>query len=339
VLIGPNCMGVFNPKLGLRFSQEQYAGESGPVAFISQSGSHAGSFVLAAYAGGVKVSKAISYGNAIVITEIDLLEYFADDQETKIIGIYIEGTRDGRRLFELLREVTPRKPVFIWKGGQTEEGKRATSSHTGSLAESTLIWESLIRQVGAIPVDTLEEAADVAKALTYLPPFTGRRVGLSGGAGGQSVSMTDAFAKAGLTIPLLSAESYSRLSSFFTLVGASYSNPIDMGSNRDNVGDILEILAQDENIDAVAMQFTPRFWLRNRRLIEGQLQAFIELKGKVAKPILAMFSSPAPHQDAEAIAAIEAQLQEAAIPSFPSYQRAAQALKKVSDYYRFHQRV
>jgi acyl-CoA synthetase (NDP forming) len=336
-LIGPNCMGVFNPKVGLRFSRDQYSGEAGEVAFISQSGSHASSFATAAYASGVKVSKVVSYGNAVVLTDSDFLEYFADDPETKIIGMYIEGTGEGRRLFNLLKKITPKKPVFIWKGGQTEEGKRATSSHTGSLAESANVWEALLRQCGAIQVNNLEEAADVAAALTYLPPVTGNRVGLTGGAGGQSVSMTDAFSKAGLSVPALSEDSYSRLSSFFVLVGASHRNPIDMGSNRSNLKEILEILATDENIDAVAMQLSPRFWLRSSELVEEQMEALIELKTKLGKPVLAMMFSPSPQQDAEAISIIETRLQQAGIPSFPSYDRAAKSLKKVSDYYRFHQ--
>jgi acyl-CoA synthetase (NDP forming) len=124
-LIGPNCLGVFNPKIGLRNASELYHSEGGPVGFISQSGRNFIDFAGLAYQHGIKISKGISYGNAYFYDSPDLLEYLVNDKETRIIGMYIEGIKDGRRLFNLLRETTSKKPIVVWKGGQTEAGARA----------------------------------------------------------------------------------------------------------------------------------------------------------------------------------------------------------------------
>ena len=229
-LIGPNCMGVFNPKLGIRHNPEQYTGFAGPVGFISQSGTHAGAFANEAHLQGVDVNKSVSFGNGVVLDSADFLDYFSCNAEIKVIGMYLEGVKDGRRFLKVLREVSARKPVVIWKGGQTKEGGRAIASHTGSLAVPQAIWDAAIKQCGAMKVDSMEELIDTVKALIYLPPVRGNRVALFGGSGGQSVAITDAFANAGLEVPLLTQESYDELATFFTLIGGSCRNPIDTGN-------------------------------------------------------------------------------------------------------------
>jgi acyl-CoA synthetase (NDP forming) len=339
VLLGPNCMGLYNPALGVRFSREQFAGEGGPVTFISQSGGHAGAFSLAAHANGIRINKVVSFGNGVVLESPDYLEYFAQDAETKFIAMYIEGVKDGRRFFELLRETTPQKPVVIWKGGQTAEGKRATSSHTGSLAESMDTWEVLIRQCGAIRVDSMIELSDVLKALVSLPGFTGDGVGLTGGSGGQSVSMTDAFVKSGLRVPMFSQESLDKLGEFFQVIGASYLNPVDIGGmNRDMTESIVDILNSDPNIHVVAMQLSTQAYARNPKQIDDLIAAQMSARDKTQKPVVTILFSPDPYGDGHTLKDLDLKLQEAGMPSYPTYERAALALKKLVDYYRFHER-
>jgi acyl-CoA synthetase (NDP forming) len=334
VLIGPNCMGLHNPSLGIGFSASQEKYEGGNVGFSSQSGSHAIAFSLAGPASGIKISKMISFGNGILLENADYLEYFAQDPQTEVIAMYVEGLQDGRRFFDLLKKTTPRKPVVIWKGGQTEEGKRATASHTGSLAESMAVWEAVARQTGAVLVHTLEEAVDTVKALLYLPPVTGYGCGLTGGAGGQSVSLTDAFAKAGMSVPTLSEESYQTLGEFFSLVGASFRNPIDMGSNRREIDTILDILAGDPAIDIVVMQMASLLHARSRDTMRAQADALINLKERTDKPVLAIPYSAAPHREGELLAEMESMVQSAGVPAFPSIERAGKALKNVVDYHQ-----
>jgi acyl-CoA synthetase (NDP forming) len=338
-LIGPNCMGVFHPKIGLRNFPELYAGESGPVGFLSQSGTHGYNFALMGYLNGIRMSKLISYGNAVILDSSDYLDYLRDDPETSIIGMYIEGVRDGRRLFRLLQELAPRKPVVIWKGGQTEPGTRATASHTGSLAESMAIWRAVIRQTGALAVDSLEEMLDTIKALLYVPPTHQNRVALISMTGGQSVVTTDAFAHAGLQVPALSEQSYARLGSFFNIVGGSYRNPIDMGSNwevGEQASEILDILEDDSEVDIIAFELSMNMLFR-RMEAHASFRAFlldmlISHKQRTHKPFLAIVT---PSYVPEAEEELKRLLLAAGIPSFPTFQRAAKALQACISYQRF----
>ncbi len=335
VLIGPNCMGLYNPSLGLSFSTNLEAYEGGNVAFASQSGSHAIAFTQAAPENGIRISRSVSFGNGIVLENADYLEYLAQDPQSKVIGMYVEGLRDGRRFFEILKQTTPKKPVVIWKGGQTEEGQRATSSHTASLAESMSIWNAMVKQTGAILVHNVYEMLDTVKGLLYLPGLVGTGCGLTGGAGGQSVSITDAFAKAGLAVPPLSKESYEKLESFFSLVGASFRNPIDMGSNRTEINAIMDILNADPVIDVVAMQLSVTSQ-RRRNILQAPLEALLRFKKNSSKPAVAIPYSMTPHLVGKDLKKLETKLHDAGIPTFPTYERAAQAIRNVVDYYQFH---
>ena len=118
LVIGPNCMGVFNPHVGMRFGPGQDVEKIGNVTIISQSGAHASSMTAGIQGSGLGVNKSISFGNAILLDSPDLLQYFAEDPNTSVICAYIEGPKDGRRFFSALREVTPKKPVIVWKGGR-----------------------------------------------------------------------------------------------------------------------------------------------------------------------------------------------------------------------------
>ena len=334
-LIGPNCMGLYNPAVGVRFGPAQPAGFEGRVTFVSQSGAHAGDFVQAAYEAGIRLGKAVSFGNGIVLENADYLEHFADDPNTEQLAMYVEGLQDGQRFFRALREATRRKPVVLWKGGRSAAGGRATASHTASLAGSAAVWDAACRQAGALQARSLAETVDLLKALTLLPPFSGDGVGISGGSGGQSVSMTDAFASAGLQVPTLTDASYAQLEEWFSLVGASYRNPIDMGSNREEIDQIFEILDSDANIDAIAMQLRPRPEEDpDRELIDEQVDALVRSKERSAKPHLALLHSPTPLAHAEPMRELEQRLAELGIPSFHSYERAARALATVRDYHR-----
>ena len=337
-LIGPNCVGIFNPKIGLRSALDQYSGDGGNVGFISQSGTHATFFSLVGEVNGIRVSKSVSYGNAVVLDSADYLEYLGEDEDTKIIGMYIEGVKKGKQFFSSLREIAKRKPVLIWKGGKTAEGARATASHTASLAESPLIWDALIRQCGAIKVDSLDEMLDVIKALLYAKPITGSRVGLCAMTGGQSVVIADAFAKAGLEVPLLTERSYREFASFFDIIGSSYRNPLDISSNlrsMDNIIRCIDILNDDERIDAVVLELSLVFLTRLGWLIpnffDSLIDALTRYKERVSKPFLTILISA--HAESEAIEA-KKKLVERGIPSFPSFERGAKALKKVAEYYR-----
>jgi len=336
LLIGPNCMGIYNPRLGLRQSPDQPAGEAGNVGFISQSGTHCINFSLLGDVHGVRCSKAVSYGNAEVLDAADYLAYLTDDPETEVIGMYIEGPKDGRRFFAALRDACRRKPVVVWKGGLTEAGARAIFSHTAALASEVRIWDAAMRQAGALSVDSLEEMVDVLKGLLYIKPGAGKRVGLIAMTGGQSVVIADAFGQAGLEVPLLTAASYEKLESFFNIIGGSYRNPLDaggtlaMGFRMDNLQRMLDILEEDPNVDAVAIETAVAYLMRrgilHSSLLDSLIQALAEHKERSRKPLLVILQ--AGQMEGE-IAEVRGRFLARGIATFGSFQQGANALAKV----------
>jgi acyl-CoA synthetase (NDP forming) len=346
VLVGPNCMGIYNPALGVRQSAEQPTGEGGPVGFISQSGTHAINFSLLSAARGVRMSKSVSMGNGAVVDVSDYLEFLADDEETRIIALYLEGVRDGRRFFRVLREATQRKPVVIWKGGQTEAGQRGAASHTAALATGSAVWQALVRQTGVISTDNLDETVDAVEALLYLKPGTGYGVGLMATTGGQSVVIADAFAREGLEAPLLTAASYERLASFFNIIGGSYRNPLDIGGtigwggSIGNLVRVLDILNEDEHIDAVVLEtgsgFIARRWRADPKALEETLDALVAYQERSPKPFLTIMHPG--HLEA-IVAELRERVTARGIASFASFESAARALRCFLDHHRFRAEV
>jgi len=337
-LIGPNCMGIYNPRIGVRHSMDQPHGRGGNVAFISQSGTHATFFSLVGPQNGIHISKSVSYGNAAVLDSTDYLEYFGGDKETEIIGIYIEGVNDGRKFFSCLKDVACRKPVVIWKGGTSDEGGRATASHTSSLAGSPAVWDALIKQCGAIKAENLNELVDIIKLLLHAGPVNGNRVGLAAMTGGQSVVITDAFTREGFQVPLLGEDSYKKFAGFFQTLGASYLNPLDISLNfphLDRIIKSLDILSEDENIDTVVLEISIAFlkdlsWI-NTNLFDNMIQALVDFKKRCSKSFITILV-PA-HAEQEALE-VKKKLVAQNIPCFASFESGAKALRKAADYYR-----
>ena len=341
-IIGPNCMGIYNRRLGIRFSADMEHADGGNVSFMSQSGSHSASLTNEGQFMGLEVTRTISMGNAAILNEADYMEYLAGDDDTQFIGVYIEGPRDGRRFFQRLRETTKHKPVVIFKGGTTEQGASAARTHTTSLATPTALWEAMVRQAGAIPVVTREELLDAMVALVKSPPAKGRRMALLAGSGGQSVAISDSAGRAGLEMPRLSDTSYERLKEFFNTIGGSYFNPFDMGGtiagnsirgSEGNLQKILDILAEDPVLDAAIYEITAgglggqRDPDRLTRMLDT-IDAWRTASWK--KPLL-MVVNPGAHPDAYEL--VRGQLIARGYPVYPSFERAANAYDRVERYY------
>ena len=340
-LIGPNCMGLFNPAVGLKQMGGQYTGAAGPVGFISQSGTHAINFSLEAHLQGVDVNKSVSFGNGTVLDAAEYLEYFGQDDGIKVIGMYLEGIREGRRFLDVLKEVSRKKPVVIWKGGRTQDGGRAIASHTGSLAVSQDIWNAAMRQGGAVTAPGMDALIDTLKALLYLNPVYGNKVVLAGGSGGQSVAITDAFTEVGLEVPPLTSESYDQFEEFFSVIGGSYQNPIDTGNpNRAQMKRIMDIIEGDDNIDnIVLLMYTGTGGppgLEDRR--DEEIQSIVDLRNRSSKPVMVTITVPfLPKVVGEARTLVK-KLQDGGVPAFTSLDRGALALRNTLDYYQFQKR-
>ena len=336
-LVGPNCMCLYHAAAGIKNSADQWIGEGGNIGFMSNSGTHATGFVVRARSNGLYPNKSISMGNCIAIDQGDWLEFLGSDPTVEYIGMYIEGTRDGRKFFNTLRDVAARKPVVIWKGGQTAEGARAAASHTGHLASDMALWDAMIRQTGAIRVDTQDELMDAFKALMMMKPTTGERMGIIAQTGGQSVLVSDAFGRENLRVPTLTDETHARLAPIVTLVGGSYKNPLDVSGSLTSIERAREMLSgleDDPNTDIIVMEtsigFIQRRLERQGQGIDELIAGLKEFQVASAKPFAIVATW---HQDEAGLADFRHKIADAGIAVFPTFQDAARAIRRVRDFY------
>jgi acyl-CoA synthetase (NDP forming) len=287
------------------------------------------------------VNKAASIGNVLMLEAADYLDLMTDDPKTRVIGMYVEGVREGRRFFESLRRAAARYPVVVWKGGMTEAGARATFSHTGSLATPAAVWSAMVRQSGAVAVSGLDAVLDAVEMLARGRAMTGRRMGLVAMTGGQSVVITDTFATAGLDIPTLSDSSYDELKSFFNIIGGSYRNPLDAGGTimgggvqTGNLARILDILDRDPVIDAIVLEIgtglRAQRWATHEDELTDLLDKVADFSRKTPKPFCVILH-PA---HVETIVSRAKQLaRDRGLVVFDSFERSASALKVAYDYW------
>jgi len=348
-VVGPNCMAISNPSLGMLNSAHLRAGEPGDVCFISQSGTHTVSFGLQAPGRGIKVSMAASIGNALILDAVDYLEVMAAEPTTRVIGMYLEGVGGGRRLFEAIKRITPRIPVLVWKGGMTEAGAHATFSHTGSLATPGAVWRTVMRQSGAVEVVGLEAILDAIELLTRARPVTGRAMALVAMTGGQSVMISDTFARHGLEVPRLSESTYAEFKTFFRTIGGSYRNPLDAASTlrssptgeENNLDRVLDILDRDPVIDAIVMEHRPGLGFpSSRNKIDAKqsiptLNKLASFAQRARKPFAVAVESDhvSPDMKGEVVEATIALARERGLPTFNTFERAAGAFEVAVEYF------
>ncbi|MGC8932933.1 MAG: acetate--CoA ligase family protein [Candidatus Methanodesulfokora sp.] len=196
-LIGPNCQGINNPHMGLCASWP-FIGKPGPIAIISQSGTIGAYMEMNCEFLGI--SKFVALGNKADVDEIDLLEYLADDQDTKVVSLYIEGTKNGRRFMDAVEKCSRRKPVVILKGGITEAGRESIKSHTGTLAGRDEVYDAAFRKAGAIRASNLEEFLDFTIALSFYGPRKIEEVVVITSSGGCGILASDAIETRGMRL-------------------------------------------------------------------------------------------------------------------------------------------
>lgn len=243
-LIGPNCLGIYTPRGRVTFT-EIAPRETGEVGVISQSGGLGTDIIRRGMNRGLRFSGLVTVGNCADITPTDLVEFYLADPQTRVIGMYIETAKDGRRLFEMLRAARARKPVVVLKGGRTRQGLAAAVSHTGSLAGDDRAWVALSRQTGCVMVDTLDQFLDTLLAFQTLAPqprHPTKRVVLFGNGGGTSVLATDYFARLGLDVTPFGSETVAALAALKLPPGTSITNPVDcpVGTLQQEEGRVAE---------------------------------------------------------------------------------------------------
>lgn len=340
-IIGPNCFGVYSPEHGIPYGPFALRTAMGTVGFISQSSGHLGKVLEFGLMRGVGFSKAISIGNASDLGSAEVLEYLAVDTKTRIIGLYVEGPTDSRRLFEVMRAACQVKPVVVWKGGRSVAGARAAASHTGALAATAAVWSAALKQVGAVEVGGLDELADTLLLfgkLGALPRSNlGVVCGVTDGGGGEAVLISDACAAVGIDVPTLAEKTKRELASLLGQVGTVLCNPVDLSQrHRDSrvLGRTMELLAAEPQIDLIVVYQNAGVILDSfsKKVTDALNGAIVDFGQKHSKPVVVVLPpGPAEMRRLE----IEHSLARAGVPVFPSIERLAKAISNVSRYWGF----
>jgi acyl-CoA synthetase (NDP forming) len=254
-----------------------------------------------------------------------------------MVGIYVEGVRDGRRFFEVARRTSLRKPIFVWKGGLTALGRCAVASHTASLGGSERIWQGFLRQTGAIPVVGIDEMVDLMVGFQCLPDFRGRRVAVVSGGGAITVEACDQLDPAGLSMPEFSKETEEALRALLPATGNSVRNPLDTGPPvflLPAAKPILEAVAASDDLDAVIVQH--ELLSRFPDFVEETAEVIPSVREASARPFLVTMPQPTSSSDSIEIEASRRRYRERylerGIPVFDTLQDAVRALDRIIRY-------
>jgi acetyltransferase len=315
-LIGPNCLGIMNPTIGLNATFAQDALQSGSVAFLSQSGALLSAILDWSHREAVGFSAIVSTGSMLDVTWGDLIYHFGDDPHTKSILLYMESIGDARSFLSAAREVALSKPIIVIKAGRSEAASRAAASHTGALTGSDEVLDAAFRRCGVLRVYNIADLFYMAEVLGRQPRPKGPRLTILTNAGGPGVLATDSLVANGGELAELSPESLQRLDEFLP-AHWSHNNPIDILGDADpeRYARALEIASQDPNSDGLLVILAPQGMTDPLQIAE-RLQPYAKGYGK---PVLASWMG------GNAIAAGEAALNSAGIPTFPFPDTAARA--------------
>lgn len=310
-VIGPNCQGIMSTESKL-YAQIIFAQPpTGDISIVSQSGNVGASVINWGGANNIGFDKFVSSGNEAITTTEDLIEYYGADPATRVILSYVEGLKDARRFLDVARNVSPRKPIVMLKGGLTPAGAGAVSSHTASMAGQAKIFEGACRQVGVSLAYDLDEFFSTAAAFLGQPMPAGNRVAVITIGGGWGVLAADAASREGLEIVPLRQKTLESLNSFLESRW-SHNNPVDFAASEGQnlIGRAIEVLCQDSDIDGIIqlgigyggrireMRKNPSFLLADNpalmdliieRVEKNDRQvadSILELKNKYSKPIV-----------------------------------------------------
>ncbi|UCC91350.1 MAG: CoA-binding protein [Candidatus Aenigmatarchaeota archaeon] len=326
-VVGPNCLGVYDPGKGVDtvFLPRYKLGrpKPGSIAFITQSGA-VGSVVIDWMSRkGYRISKFVSYGNAVDVDEADLMEYLVKDRKTKVICAYFEGVSEGRKFFEITKEMAGKKPIIILKGGVTSAGTKAVSSHTGSLAGSSEVYSAAFRQAGIIQANDMEELFDFARTLSSQPKPEGDRIQIITDGGGFGVLLADHVINNGLKLAKMGKETVDSLRNKMPPY-VIIKNPIDLTGDADveRYHNALNAVIKDPNVDMVGLIVLLQVPRLGGEIVDTIINAFKSSK----KPIFVISAG------GDYTEVLKKTMEDVGIPTFSYPQSAAKAMKVLYEF-------
>jgi acetyl coenzyme A synthetase (ADP forming)-like protein len=322
-VIGPNCIGFLDTHLPIDVTFLPLPGPvQGDIAFLSHSGAICEAVIDWARGQGFGLSRLVSLGNQMDLTEADCLPMTVADPNTRVVAMYLEGVRNGRSFVENARKAARKKPVLAIKVGRSESGRRAVASHTGALAGRDVAYDAAFRKAGVIRVQSAEELFDWARALAWCPLPRGRRIAVLTNAGGPGAITADALETYGLKLASFSAATTARLRELLS-PAASVRNPVDMlaGGGAAEYTNCLSALLADDGVDGVIVILAPP----PMTTASGVGGAIIPLIRSSKKPVIMTLMGE------DLIAAAARLFRQAHVPDYRFPERAASAMGVLAD--------
>ena len=342
-MLGPNCVGSVDvhAKLDTTFIAD-IAHVPGGISLVSQSGA-VGAWMLMDWrstaGGGVGFSKFLSVGNMADLEIIEALEYLGNDATTRVVGLYIEGSPQARKLVETAGQITRKKPVLVLKVGRTEEGAAAAASHTGSMAGKDEVYSAAFRQHGILRMHSIDELSDSLRAFDSFPLPAGPATFVLTQAGGPGIFCVDEMAARGtFTTPLVSGETRGRLCEilppFASVCSPEGHADITAAATAAQHIDALEVLLRDPAVESVMFITTATLFLDLTNLAERMLETVGRLAGEgINKPVFPVILSGRWVKESRRI------LEEGGIPTFDTPNRAVAALSAMITYGAYRRRL
>jgi acyl-CoA synthetase (NDP forming) len=332
---GPNTLGLVNTANGLTTSYfaAPYMLKPGPIGFAAQSGIFVGALLryLSSFEG-LQLSKGIGLGNKVDVDESDALSYLMDDEQTKIIGMYLEDVRDGRRFLEIAKKAVAKKPVLIIKGGRTHEGAKATASHTASMMVEDAVFEGAMHQAGVLRMSGIDDFIWALKGFLHMPIPQGGRLAFVTYTGAQAIMSIDAAVEHGLQVAHLGDATREKISRVIATPSKTR-NPVDLFPDMLTHGfektatEILKALLEDDGVDGI-------IWIsfanRGPEIYRPAVELLLEQR---TKPVF--FSLLGAKKDLEACRAF---LEENRLPCYDFPEHAVRAFAQMWRYGRVRRR-
>ncbi|RLE55215.1 MAG: CoA-binding protein [Candidatus Methanomethylicota archaeon] len=326
-IIGPNCIGIYNPYTGIdtffQSHERMIRPPPGSIAFLTQSGTYGCTVLEWLAQEGIGVSKFVSYGNMADVDEAELINYLAEDPQTSLIAFYMESVKSGRRFIEAAAKASLKKPIIVLKAGRTSAGVKAALSHTGRIAGRYEVVKAALRKARVIQVETIEELYDTMKILAMAPPPKGEGLAMITNGAGPCVMAADAAEQYGVKLASYTKETVEKLREKlppYALIG----NPVDLtgsATTRDYVN-AAEALLEDPNVNILAL-----FFVFQDTPLEDEVVDEVAALKKYGKPIVAM-AAGGPYTQEQV-----KRLQKNGIPTYPTPERLIKAVKHFTTYY------